>query len=396
VCACVCLVSCLGGCECKVMPESFGGSGNTDIDFVIPASCDADRELAATRDTMIERDRDNLELLYTLRSIAKHASWARKVFVLQNPACEKTFMSRKIPEPSKTVWVNRCKLYPPGSEHLCPTRNSDSAYSVLHRIPDLADLFIQTDDDNLLVKPTQVATFFNRYGQPMRPLCGSPGSTPYTHFSNTGLDKNKVPDGGPYWTYFHVWIPRQKKLATQLEEEFPDWFGFVRSHVSGRYSSTLNQFGTAESERANSMEEDFGPIWLTDMCIHGVGDDSHPELFREHFIGSDYTKLEAWVQDPSILILNINDDLPRGPVALEKARTYMHSQLKRVGFGSLLTTGPASHSMEKERLESRMRLMMLLEKYLPEPSTSGYCSLRWPPAIDAPTDSSHMPMHVSM
>ena len=127
------------------------------IDIVIAASWTGDENVItethiddsehADGFPRIARDRNNGELEFTLRSIAKQAPWMNHIYILVNG---KHALPKWIPEPEKTTVVDRCTLLPKGT---CPTRNGFVAMSVVHKVPGLSEKFIYTDDDNLLVTP---------------------------------------------------------------------------------------------------------------------------------------------------------------------------------------------------------------------------------------------------
>eukprot|EP00931_Biecheleriopsis_adriatica_P016945 TRINITY_DN12329_c0_g2_i1.p1 TRINITY_DN12329_c0_g2~~TRINITY_DN12329_c0_g2_i1.p1 ORF type:complete len:383 (-),score=50.39 TRINITY_DN12329_c0_g2_i1:219-1367(-) len=297
----VCVVL-LGACPVSLTLMTRGPSD--EIDIVIPASCQKDVGLAATTITMVRRDRDNDELTYTLRAIKKNAPWAHHIYVLQNPSCQEHWQKIAVPERHKTSWINRCSLFPSGIDKLCPTRNSFAVMTVVHRVPNLTSKFIYVEDDDLVIKPTTEDTFY-REGLPkchrMQP------KSIYDNPGNTGLSNGDIPRGGR--GVFHTWVPLTKDIAQGLEREYPKWFEFVRSHWQGRYSSALNQCGTAESDDKNSLEETLDVVWWLymqdrNLCSEVSDADS---LFQDGRLGS-WTRWDEKFNDPSLVILNINDD----------------------------------------------------------------------------------------
>ena len=92
-----------------------------------------------------QRQRDNQELMFSLRSVWKHANWIRRVYILIDS-------DQRAPEwlrsPSWDAWisvVDRCTLFTNPSD--CPTKNSHAAMTVAHRIPNLSNMFLLMDDD---------------------------------------------------------------------------------------------------------------------------------------------------------------------------------------------------------------------------------------------------------
>eukprot|EP00928_Gymnodinium_smaydae_P041535 TRINITY_DN28095_c0_g3_i2.p1 TRINITY_DN28095_c0_g3~~TRINITY_DN28095_c0_g3_i2.p1 ORF type:complete len:373 (-),score=50.22 TRINITY_DN28095_c0_g3_i2:130-1152(-) len=259
---------------------------------------------------MVERDRDNDELTYTLRSIAKNAPWVHKIFVLQNPECEDVWKTKMVAEPEKTVWINRCSLLPSES---CPTRNSFAVQSVLHKIPGLSEHFIYTDDDNLLIHSTTASTFFkNSNGAwfPKVPKYKGAGAT-YENIAAVPLSEQQMPMR-VLWS--HCFQPLLKSVVAKFDNSYKEFVNLVRSHRTGRYSSALNQYGTTASEQANSIEEDFQGIWWWWLHENRMGSEISSDDYLDRLLFSD-SRLSDWkywyglINEPDRVILNINDDL---------------------------------------------------------------------------------------
>lgn len=237
------------------------------VDIVIPACMESDRLIITDSSAMINRDRDNGELKYTLRGIAKNAPWVRRIFILVNGNHK---LKDWVPQPEKTSMVNRCALFPNTAD--CPSRNSFAVMSVVHRIPNLAEHFIYVEDDMLLMQPTTVQNFYE--GGLPRYSSSSYGETELYHkVANTGLTEKEVPKKIANTPgVVHVWVPLTKTIASQIEKEYPKWYEFVRSHSTGRYDSSLNQSGTKASDSTNSLEEHFEGVWWWWMHVHHAGD----------------------------------------------------------------------------------------------------------------------------
>jgi len=299
---------CVRVCVCMVLEHGE----ELAVDIVIPASCEKDRSLlGSSEQAQVQRDRDNDELSFTLRAISKNAPWVRKIYVLQNSHCKEVWETKKVAEPDKTVWVDRCGFL---EANRCPTRNLHVVQSIIHQIRDLSEHFVYTDDDNLLIKPSNISTFFRMVASgiwlPKVPNTHSAHAV----YSNPGVTK-LLPEQVPKaegWA--HCWQPLLKSAVEDFSANYTDFVNFVRSHWTGRYSSKLNAFGTTESESANSLEEDFMGIWW--WWLHAsrrgsdVLDDDAIErrLFEDSRIG-DWARWQSMFSDADRMILNINDDL---------------------------------------------------------------------------------------
>eukprot|EP00913_Durusdinium_trenchii_P024984 g23450.t1 len=116
-------------------------------------------------------------LIFTLQSIQRNAPWARHIYVLQNPACESVWKRKLkrnlIPEASKTYWVDRCSLFAhPSSEK--------KGRSIAQRLS--------------------------------------------AALGGTSLPRSSVSRER------RVWVPLTTRLCARLEERYPGWMSFVRSH----------------------------------------------------------------------------------------------------------------------------------------------------------------------
>lgn len=327
-------------------------AADPNVDIVIPASCPGNVSLADTKDTMVERERDNGELLFTLHSIKKNAPWVHKIFVLQNPGCEDFFKGLSLPEKDKTVWVNRCELFKEKQD--CPSRNSFAVQTVVHRVPGLSELFIYSEDDDLVIQPTTIRTFFGESADkkeflPLVPACNSGGDL-YPDRESTGLTEEQVPLVSSSARMSHTWVPMKKSAGEGLEAAYPDFYKFVRSHNKGRYSSELNEFGTTSSDKKNSLEEDQEGVWWQYLCDHKMGiEASDSAVFQDNRIG-DFKNWELMYSHQNRIILNINDDFSLDPEQYKEQVAYAHSKLKGAGFSSFL-----SWAMRKEASQRRLR-----------------------------------------
>eukprot|EP01028_Stygiella_incarcerata_P010817 TRINITY_DN581_c0_g2_i1.p1 TRINITY_DN581_c0_g2~~TRINITY_DN581_c0_g2_i1.p1 ORF type:complete len:1327 (-),score=320.26 TRINITY_DN581_c0_g2_i1:960-4940(-) len=106
------------------------------------------------------RFRDNNELLFSLRSIEKHAPWVRKIFLVTNgqvPSWLDSSHPRVQVVTHEEIFVNKSHL---------PTFSSPAIESHLHRIPGLSDEFLYLNDDIMFgqdVWPDDFRTFSKGY-----------------------------------------------------------------------------------------------------------------------------------------------------------------------------------------------------------------------------------------
>jgi len=294
------------------------------VDVVIVASLASDAGLAdANVAARVTRDRDNGELKYTLRALAKNAPWVRRIYVLVNGVHK---LPSFVAEPQKTTMVDRCALLPDGA---CPTRNGFTAMSVVHKIPGLSEQVLYSDDDNLLAQPADVDDFF----KDGTPYCFVPGGGPTFDRLYTDEDAvttvrgvGRLPER--VRNNYHLFHPLSKSALEKMERKYRKWLSFMRTHSEGRFCSQ-HRYGTQACEDANSMEEDMGPIWdwwllHTDSCIKGehVSHRTKKGQMSGSSLGSGtwdqantenpYTveKLRADFGTEGKFIVNMNDDLP--------------------------------------------------------------------------------------
>ncbi len=74
-------MACLGSAASEHSPATSAAGKKAmlpDVDIVIPAGCEQDSGLLNVTG-MVQRDRDNDELIYTMGAIAKNAPWVHKI-----------------------------------------------------------------------------------------------------------------------------------------------------------------------------------------------------------------------------------------------------------------------------------------------------------------------------
>ncbi len=104
-----------------------------------------------------QRFRQNDELFFSLLSVLKFASWARKIFIVTNGQ-RPAWLPRDL---DRLKVVTHDQLI--DREHL-PTFNSHVIESSLHKISGLSEHYVYFNDDILLNKVVRPQTFFNSPG----------------------------------------------------------------------------------------------------------------------------------------------------------------------------------------------------------------------------------------
>jgi len=108
---------------------------------------------ASTENRFLQRD----ELKYSLRSIAKHASWVRKVFIVTDKQ-----VPSWLKESEKISIVDHTDIFE--NQECLPVFNSHAIESNLHNIEGLSEHFIYFNDDVVLGRKTSPFDFFNESG----------------------------------------------------------------------------------------------------------------------------------------------------------------------------------------------------------------------------------------
>jgi hypothetical protein len=106
------------------------------------------------------RFRDNGELRYSLRSLALHAPWIRRVHLVVAAGQKPAWIN-----PETVTIVHHADIFPPDVP--LPTFNSRAIEFCLHRIPDLAERFISLNDDFMFGRQTSPEDFFTPEGRPL-------------------------------------------------------------------------------------------------------------------------------------------------------------------------------------------------------------------------------------
>jgi Stealth protein CR2, conserved region 2/Stealth protein CR3, conserved region 3/Stealth protein CR4, conserved region 4/Stealth protein CR1, conserved region 1 len=105
----------------------------------------------------LERFVNREELKYSLRSLAAHAPWVRRVFIVSN--CKPpAWLNLEHP---RLQWVDHSEILPADA---LPTFNSHAIESRLHHVPGIANQFLYFNDDFFLMRKTIPDDFFQSNG----------------------------------------------------------------------------------------------------------------------------------------------------------------------------------------------------------------------------------------
>ena len=241
-----------GQAERRAASGNCNGSGQDAIDTVIPWSGPRSSTVAADG-TDAARDRDNGELRYLLRSIAMHAPWVRKIWILVNGQIASGAVEVPLSFAGCTRVVDRCSFMPTGT---CPTRNSFAVSAFAYLLPGVSERWLFVEDDIFLGQAVTPRDFFDRDGKPFVwrkiPNWGFfAGQEAHRIYEDPAVATFSTPrSSGPHP---HYWTAHLKSVCASMHEQYREFYAFVGSHTQGRYSSRAKGI----SDEHNSQEEDW-------------------------------------------------------------------------------------------------------------------------------------------
>lgn len=112
------------------------------------------------------RWRDNDELLFSLRSVERYASWVNHIYIVTDAQCP-AWLNVNHP---KITLVDHRDILP--AEAL-PVFSSHAIESCIYKIPGLAEHFIIGNDDTFFGAPTTPEVFYNADGSPIVRVMGA-------------------------------------------------------------------------------------------------------------------------------------------------------------------------------------------------------------------------------
>jgi hypothetical protein len=164
------------------------------------------------------------ELRYSLRSIAMHAPWIRKIFIVtddQTPAWLDTTHPQIEVVSHRDIFGDRGTL---------PTFNSHAIESQLHHIEGLSEHFLYFNDDVFLGRPLHASRFFTSNGVaqffqsptavPMTPVTGDDDLNFAAGKNNRALIKEAFGHTLTH-AFLHAPHPLRVSVLRDIEERFP-------------------------------------------------------------------------------------------------------------------------------------------------------------------------------
>lgn len=211
------------------------------------------------------------ELRYSIRFLEAYAPWFNKAFVLVNTAAidRPPWLSEESKD--RIEMIDRCSLL--GAQN-CPTENTAACQAVAHKIPGLSEHFMIIDDDFLLLHPLSPSDFFQASGNPLVLAANAEQDVPLYDHTPQGPDMPPTLTPTRMGAFHHVPCPMLVSFASQLEDKYPDWYAFVRSHHT--------RFICCDATvRGNGLDEDFKRIYphmLLKLKVGSQQPQSHPTI----------------------------------------------------------------------------------------------------------------------
>lgn len=239
-----------------------------NIDIVIPwCGDDFDPKIHTTNEDFLRQSNNN-ELYYCLDSIKTFAPWINKIYILVN----EINIPNYIPQPEKTIFVDRTKLF--NGQKIT---NGLVAETLSWKIPELSEYFILAHDDIILGRPTQTFDFFEN-DKPVYYSCCPATWGPFKGELHHSIYKNlqvftghTPPSCG---AYPHFYCSMKKRVCEKIENEYEEWFKFMRSHTNKRFDSKNSDY---------SMEEDFKAIYTAYMDQNNLGVDRSKDKHKMYY-----------------------------------------------------------------------------------------------------------------
>lgn len=164
---------------------------------------------------------DNKELLYSLRSLEKNASWIRRIYLVVRDGQRPSWLIDPLPDHFRII--HHSEIIP---MRALPTFSSLCIESFLHKIPDLAEHYLYFNDDMILMNAVHPHDFFDRHQRPIETDCYRVKSSVRVTMDSQRRLTTGVKDK-PY-----TFLKMMEVNSGILSAMFPK-----RSHVKKRYQS---------------------------------------------------------------------------------------------------------------------------------------------------------------
>lgn len=128
----------------------------------------------------------------------------------------------------------------------------------MHRIPDLQEHFVMMDDDWFFLRKMSPSDFFSKSGRPQYAIPVTEDSLvemygPPKDLHGLQTPPEHVPDRLESFAFTHRALPMTVNFSMHLEEEFGDWFAFVRSHKTRFVCCNSSTIGNGLDELFHRM-----------------------------------------------------------------------------------------------------------------------------------------------
>ncbi len=299
----------------------------TWVDDSFPGYLDTLNRYADTpHDTNPNRTRDNLDVIrYSLRSVARHAPWVRRIYLL---TCRPQVPAWLDVEHPQIRVVHHDEIMAP---EILPTFNSFCIVSHLHRLPDVSRRFLYVEDDMLLMA-RDIAMF-------------APDGRPYVHLKPLQVTPRDRLDADE-----RPWNFALAKADAALRARFG---GGARRHV-------IHGPQIADCEVWARMEVEFSDeISRTRASRFRGGDNVPPEFLGRHYAA----ELGEAVVAPPKLSRKV-----QGFVSVENFAPWTRAQLAmtRVRRPLTVTLNDSFEDAPNPRVVALMRAQ--LQRWFHEPS----------------------------
>jgi len=160
--------------------------------------------------------------------------------------------------------VDRCGLFPEQKD--CPTKNIAACEAVMHHVPGLKEQFVFMQDDFIFVDRVVPSDFFSEDGKPILTSSVTDGGWVDLYARNHPTGPDMPPTHIPVRIDYFAHKPTALlvNFSHSIEEEFAEWFSFVRSHK-------LRFTCCDASVYENGLEEDFIRIYPAMLYKYGAG-----------------------------------------------------------------------------------------------------------------------------